>query len=332
MQYTDPGKMGVHYMKRTKKNEGVMINGIQMTFRQRVVRDFHHNWMLYLMLLPVILYYLIFQFGPMFGLSIAFMDYKPAKGFLGSNFVGLKHFKNFFGDYYFSRLLKNTIRISICSLLTFPLPIILALLLNELRSQLFGKWVQTITYIPHFISTVVICGIVVKLTSSDGGITSILNTLFGIPKESLLNKNEYFLPIYILTEVWQTLGWNSIIYLSALAGIDQELYDAAKVDGAGRFKQVIYITIPCLIPTIIIMLILKMGKIFNVGYEKIMLLYNPAIYNTADVINTYVYRKGLIDAQYSYSAAVGLFNNLVSFMLVTITNKISKKVSGNGLW
>ena len=319
-------------MKKKKENHGVMINGRKLTFKERVIRDFHHNWMLYLMMLPIIVYYLIFKFGPMFGLSIAFMDYKPAKGFLGSNFVGLKHFKNFFTNYYFGRLLTNTIRISICSLLTFPAPIILALLLNELKSKRFSKWAQTITYIPHFISTVVICGIIVKLTSSTGGITSILHTLFGIPQETLLNQSKYFLPIYILSDLWQTLGWNSIIYLSALAGIDQELYDAAKVDGAGRFKQVLYITIPCLMPTIIIMLILKLGKIFNVGYEKIMLLYNPAIYDVADVINTYVYRKGLIDAQYSYSAAVGLFNCIVSFTLVTLTNKLSKKASGSGLW
>ena len=319
-------------MKKKKENHGVMINGRKLTFKERVIRDFHHNWMLYLMMLPIIVYYLIFKFGPMFGLSIAFMDYKPAKGFLGSNFVGLKHFKNFFTNYYFGRLLTNTIRISICSLLTFPAPIILALLLNELKSKRFSKWAQTITYIPHFISTVVICGIIVKLTSSTGGITSILHTLFGIPQETLLNQSKYFLPIYILSDLWQTLGWNSIIYLSALAWIDQELYDAAKVDGAGRFKQVLYITIPCLMPTIIIMLILKMGKIFNVGYEKIMLLYNPAIYDVADVINTYVYRKGLIDAQYSYSAAVGLFNCIVSFTLVTLTNKLSKKASGSGLW
>ena len=319
-------------MKRRKENHGVIVNGRKLTFKERVIRDFRHNWMLYLMMLPIIVYYLIFKFGPMFGLSIAFLDYKPAKGFLGSNFVGLKHFKNFFTNYYFGRLLTNTIRISICSLLTFPAPIILALLLNELKSKRFSKWAQTITYIPHFISTVVICGIIVKLTSSTGGITSILHTLFGIPQETLLNQSKYFLPIYILSDLWQTLGWNSIIYLSALAGIDQELYDAAKVDGAGRFKQVLYITIPCLMPTIIIMLILKMGKIFNVGYEKIMLLYNPAIYDVADVINTYVYRKGLIDAQYSYSAAVGLFNCIVSFTLVTLTNKLSKKASGSGLW
>ncbi len=320
-------------MRKTReKSRGVMVNGRRLSFGERVARDFHHNWMLYLMLLPIIVYYLIFKFGPMFGLSIAFMDYKPAKGFLNSSWVGFKHFKNFFSDYYFGRLLRNTIRISVFSLLTFPAPIILALLLNELRSKWFSKWAQTITYIPHFISTVVICGIIVKLTSSTGGITAILHTLFGMEKETLLNHTEYFLPIYILSDLWQTIGWNSIIYLSALAGIDQELYDAAKVDGAGRFMQVIYITIPCLMPTIIIMLILKMGKIFDVGYEKIMLLYNPAIYSTADVINTYVYRKGLIDAQYSYSAAVGLFNCVVSFALVTITNKLSKKASGSGLW
>lgn len=301
-------------------------------FMERIVKDFQKNWELYLMLLPIVIYYLIFKFGPMFGLSIAFMDYKPARGFMGSKFVGLKHFKAFFGNYYFFRLLRNTVRISVFSLLTFPCPIILALLLNELKSQKFSKFAQTITYIPHFISTVVICGIVVSLTSATGGITAILHFLFGVEKASLLNKLENFLPIYVLTELWQTLGWNSIIYLSALVGIDQELYDAAKVDGAGRFQQCIKITIPCLMPTIIIMLILKMGKIFNVGYERIMLLYNPAIYDAADVINTYVYRKGLIDGQYSYSAAVGLFNCVVSFALVMITNRISKKLSGSGLW
>lgn len=304
----------------------------KLSFKARVAKDFHRNWMLYLMMLPILLYYAVYKFGPMFGLSIAFMDYKPARGFLASNWVGLKHFKNFFTDYYFLRLLKNTISISVCILLTFPAPILLALLLNELRSKRFSRVAQTVTYIPHFISTVVICGMIIKLTGSSGGITVLLHHIFGIPKESLLNHAGNFLPTYVISDIWQTLGWNSIIYLSALAAIDQELYDASKVDGAGRLKQVIYITIPSLMPTIIIMLILKMGKIFDVGYEKIMLLYNPMIYETADVINTYVYRKGLIDAQYSYSAAVGLFNCVVSFALVAITNKLSKKASGSGLW
>jgi len=305
---------------------------VKVPFRQRVVKDFQRNWPLYLMILPILIYYAIFKFGPLFGVSIAFMDYKPARGFLGSKFVGLKHFKNFFTDFYFLRLLKNTIRISVFDLLTFPAPIMLALLINELKHKTYSRVVQTVTYMPHFISTVVICGMIRKLTGSSGGITMILSNLFGIRQEAMLNNVNNFLPIYIISEIWQSIGWNSIIYLSALAGIDQELYDAARVDGAGRLKQVLYITIPCLMPTITILLILKMGKIFNVGYEKIMLLYNPMIYEKADVINTFVYRKGLLDAQYSYSAAVGLFNCAVSYTLVTATNKISKRVNGNGLW
>jgi len=305
---------------------------VKVPFRQRVVKDFQRNWPLYLMILPILIYYAIFKFGPLFGVSIAFMDYKPARGFLGSKFIGLKHFKNFFTDFYFLRLLKNTIRISLFDLLTFPAPIMLALLINELKHKTYSRVVQTVTYMPHFISTVVICGMIRKLTGSSGGITMILSNLFGIRQEAMLNNVNNFLPIYIISEIWQSIGWNSIIYLSALAGIDQELYDAARVDGAGRLKQVLYITIPCLMPTITILLILKMGKIFNVGYEKIMLLYNPMIYEKADVINTFVYRKGLLDAQYSYSAAVGLFNCAVSYTLVTVTNKISKRVNGNGLW
>ena len=319
-------------MKKGKFGKEVVINGRVLTFHERVKRDFRRNSLIYLMLVPIIVYYIIFKYGPMFGLSIAFMDYKPARGFLGSKFVGFKHFKNFFTNYYFGRLMRNTLRISLCSLLTFPCPIILALLLNELKSKKLSKFVQTVTYIPHFISTVVICGIVVKLTSSSGAITTLLHNLFGVEKMSLLNKPKNFIPIYVISGLWQTIGWNSIIYLSALVGIDQELYDAAKVDGAGRFQQLLHVTIPCLLPTIIIMLILHMGKIFDVGYEKIMLLYNPAIYDTADVINTYVYRKGLIDAQYSYSSAVGLFNSVVSLFLVTVTNRLSKKLNGTSLW
>ncbi|MDD6788930.1 MAG: ABC transporter permease subunit [Lachnospira sp.] len=304
----------------------------KLTFRQRCAKDWHKNWMLYLMILPILIYYAIFKFGPMFGLSIAFLDYKPARGILGSRFVGLKHFINFFTNYYFLRLLRNTIKISLCSLLTFPCPIILALLLNELRSAKFSKMAQTVTYIPHFISTVVVCSMVIVLTGSNGAITQILHTLFGVEEKAMLNNPAYFLPIYVLTELWQTLGWNSIIYLSALTGIDQQLYEAARVDGAGRWQQTIHVTLPGIAPTIIIMFILKMGKIFNVGYERVMLLYNDATLNVADVINTYVYRQGIVQAQYSYSTAVGLFNCLVSFGLVLLTNKISNKLNGSGLW
>ena len=271
-------------MVRDRNKTGTLLSAGQrgdvrlVSWKERVTKDFRRNWMLYMMVAPIVLYYLIFKFGPMFGLSIAFMDYKPARGFLGSRFVGIKHFKAFFSDYYFGRLLINTIRISLFDLMTFPIPVILALLINELKNKSYSRVVQTVTYIPHFISTVVICGMVLKLTSSSGGITIILSRLFGMKQEAMLNNVDSFLPVYITTELWQSVGWNSIIYLSALSGIDQELYDAARVDGAGRFKQVLYITIPCLLPTITIMLILKMGKIFNVGYEKIMLLYNPMIY------------------------------------------------------
>jgi putative aldouronate transport system permease protein len=318
--------------RKVQKGSGGNAAVSKLTFRQRCAKDWQKNKLLYLMIMPILIYYAIFKFGPMFGLSIAFLDYKPARGILGSRFVGFKHFKAFFTNYYFFRLLRNTIKISLCSLLTFPCPIILALLLNELKSAKFSKVAQTVTYIPHFISTVVVCSMVIVLTGSGGAITQILHALFGVEEKAMLNNPSYFLPIYVLTELWQTLGWNSIIYLSALTGIDQQLYEAARVDGAGRWQQMLHVTLPGIAPTIIIMFILKMGKIFNVGYERVMLLYNDATLNVADVINTYVYRQGIVQAQYSYSTAVGLFNCLVSFGLVLITNKISNKLNGSGLW
>jgi putative aldouronate transport system permease protein len=307
------------------------INRNGFAFRAR--RDWQRNWELYVIIIPVLMYFILFQYKPMYGALIAFKNYKPALGFLGSPWVGLDNFTRFFTSPFFGRLVRNTLLLSFELLLFgFPAPIILALLINELKSKKFSKTAQTLLYVPHFISTVVICGIVITLTSSTGAITEVLHNFFGIKEQALLNNPSNFLPIYILTELWQTLGWNSIIYLSALSGIDQELYDAAKVDGANRWQQCLHVTLPGIAPTIVIMLILKMGKIFNVGYERVMLLYNPAIYNSADVINTYVYRKGLIDAQFSYSTAVGMFNCLVSFALVMITNKISQKVNGSGLW
>lgn len=284
-----------------EEKKPITLSSEHVPLSYRIKKDLQRNGMIYAMLIPVLVYYAIFKFGPMFGLYISFIDYKPARGIFGSKFVGLKWFKSFFSDYYFGRLLINTVRIAVADLLTFPLPVILALLINELKNKKFSKTAQTLLYVPHFISTVVICGIVITLTSSTGAITEVLHNFFGIKEQALLNNPSNFLPIYILTELWQTLGWNSIIYLSALSGIDQELYDAAKVDGANRWQQCLHVTLPGIAPTIVIMLILKMGKIFNVGYERVMLLYNPAIYNTADVINTYVYRKGLIDAQFSYS-------------------------------
>lgn len=302
-------------------------------FLARLKKDFKKNWGLYLMILIPVLYFLIFKYGPMAGLIIAFEDFKPARGIFGSPFVGFKHFINFFSDPYFFRLLFNTIRISVSTLVfSFPAAIILALLINELRSKTFSRVVQTVTYVPHFISTVVICGIITQMVGRSGGITQILSMLTGMEMTNMLYVPQYFVPIYVVSDVWQTVGWNSIVYLSALTAIDQELYEAAKIDGANKWNQILHVTIPGLAPTIVIMFILRVGKMFDVGYEKIMLLYTPLTYQTADVINTYVYRRGLVDAQYSYSTAVGLFNSAVCFALVYITNRITRQRGGNSLW
>ena len=300
---------------------------------RRIQRDLTKNWKLYMLFIPVLVYFAIFKYAPMFGLSISFLDYRPARGISGSRFVGLQHFRSFFTDPYFFRLLRNTVTISLCTLIfSFPSAILLALMINELQSRRLSRVVQTISYVPHFISTVVICGIVTQLVGRTGGITMLLNTLFGLEPTNMLMEPNYFVPVYIGTDIWQSIGWNSIVYLSALTAIDQELYEAARVDGANKWNQMIHITIPCLVPTIVIMFILKVGKMFDVGYEKIMLLYNALTYETADVINTYVYRRGMEQAQWSYSTAVGLFNSVVCFVLVFFTNWITRKSNGNSLW
>jgi len=295
-------------------------------------KDWSKNKTLYALFIPVLLWYLVFQYGPMCGLIIGFKDYKPSRGFFGSPWVGFENFIDFFSNPFFKRVLLNTIRISVTNLIfTFPMPIILALLISELRSKFYSRFVQTISYIPHFISIVVIVSIMMDLTNRDGAITQFL-VKFGFEKVTMLNEPKYFLPLYIFSNIWQNIGWNSIIYLSALLAIDAQLYEAAKIDGAGKFRQLISVTLPCLAPTIIVMLILQVGKSFNVGYEKIILMYNPLTYEVADVISTYVYREGLLNMNWSYSTAVGLFNSAVSFALVWATNKISRKVSGNSLW
>ncbi|MDY3030645.1 MAG: ABC transporter permease subunit [Clostridia bacterium] len=291
------------------------------------------------MALPAVIYYLIFCYGPMYGAIIAFKNYSPKLGILGSEWVGLKHFESFLSSPYFLRILKNTLNISIQSLIFgFPAPIILALLINELTNKKFVKVTQTITYLPHFVSLVVVCGMIKSFTSDTGFITKIISLLsFGRWEPvSLLNEPKYFVPIYVLSDIWQGVGWGSIIYLSALSGIDGQLYEAAMIDGAGRFKQTIHVTLPGIIPMIMIMLILRMGGLLNVGYEKIILLYNQATYDTADVISTFVYRRGILaeggSNQWSYSTAVGLFNSVINFMLIITANYLSKKFTDYGLW
>jgi putative aldouronate transport system permease protein len=298
----------------------------------KIKKDFIQNYSVYLMVLPVILFYLIFAYKPMYGAIIAFKDFTPKAGILGSKWVGLKHFKDFFESVYFFRVFRNTITISVANLLFgFPAPIILALLINELRNRAFTRIVQTISYLPHFISLVVICGMITDFTMDSGIINDII-AFFGGKRVSLLNKAEFFVPIYVLSEIWQGVGWGSIIYLAALSGVDQELYAASTIDGANRWQQTIHITIPGISSTIIIMLILRMGNMLNVGFEKIILLYNSLTMERADVISSYVYRKGLLEFNWSFSSAVGLFNSVINFFLLISANWLSKKFNDASLW
>ena len=260
----------------------------------------------YILVIPVIIFYLLFCYKPMYGILIAFKDFSPAAGIWGSDWTsghGFQHFIDFFQSYYFTRILKNTLVVSLTSILFgFPAPVILALLLNEIRNEKFKRVTQTISYMPHFISLVVVCSMI-KMFTSDKGFVTYLLSLVGGPEVSLLTKPQYFVPVYVLSGIWQEIGWGAIIYLAALSGIDQDLYEAARIDGAGRWKQTLHVTLPGISGTIIIMLLMRMGNVMNVGFEKIILLYNDGIYETADVISTFVYRKGLLDFQWSYSAA-----------------------------
>lgn len=311
----------------------------KLSWSVRAKSDLRKNKTLYIMLIPALLYYIIFCYGPMYGAVIAFKDYKPSMGIMGSDWVGLKHFISFFKSAYFWRILRNTLTISFSTLIFgFPAPIILALLINELKSKKYAKLTQTVTYLPHFISLVVVCGMIKDFTLNTGLINNILVTLTGgaWTPTTLLNEPRFFVPIYVISDIWQGVGWGSIIYLSALAGIDQELYEAATIDGAGRWKQTVHVTLPGILPMIVIMLILRIGGLLNVGYEKIILLYNQATFETADVISTFVYRRGLLAEgganQWSYSTAVGLFNSVINFILIIMANRLSRRLTDTSLW
>ena len=297
----------------------------------RIKDELYRNGVLYIMAIPVILYFILFMYLPMFGLVIAFKKYDIAKGIFGSQWVGFKYFKEFFTGLYFKRTLKNTLMLSGGNILFgFPAPIIFALLLNELRNKHFKKTVQTITYLPHFISLVVVCGMLTNFFSSDGVATQIIMK-FGGEKMNYLASTKYFRTIYIASEIWQSIGWNSIIYLAALTGIDMQLYEAAVIDGAGKWKQMLHVTLPGILPTISVMLILEIGKMLSLGYEKVILLYSPNTYEVADIISSFVYRKGLNNFMYSYASAVGLFQSVVNIILLIASNKLSKHISGSAL-
>lgn len=285
------------------------------------------------MILPVIVYFLVYHYYPMYGLSIAFYDYVPIKGISGSKFVGLEHFRSFISDPYFFRTMRNTLMINLWLLLFgFPFPILFAILLNELKSTKLRRLTQTVTYMPHFISTVVICGLMLDFCSERGVIMSVISTLTGMKPTNLFSKSALFQPLYVAMCIWQEFGWDSIIYYAALTGIDQELYEAADIDGANRLNKIIHITLPGISPTIVTLLIMRIGNMMTLGWDKILLLYNPMTYKTSDVISTYVYRIGLTKFQYSFATAVGFFNSVINFCLLIMANKISRKFSETSLW
>lgn len=321
--------MQSHTSKKSSVSGGTKM---KKSFGVRLKEDIVRNRVLYIMVLPVLIYYILFAYLPMYGITIAFQNYDPALGYTGSPWVGLQNFKDFFKSVYFLRILKNTLHISLASIIFgFPAPIILALLINEVTSKKYMKTVQTITYLPHFISLVVVCGIIKSFTGTNGIITQIVSK-FTNDSTSLLMKPNAFVPVYIISEIWQGIGWGSIIYIAALAGVDTQLYEAASLDGCGRLRQVLHVSIPGILPTIVIMLILRMGSMLNVGYEKIILLYNPSTYETADVISTFTYRKGLQEFEWSYGSAVGLFNSAVNVIFLLGTNMLSRKLTESSLW
>jgi putative aldouronate transport system permease protein len=295
-------------------------------------RDLVRNRQVYIMAIPVLLYYLLFHYGPMYGASIAFKDFSPAKGILGSPWAGLVHFKSFFDSYYFARIVRNTLLLNLYILVFgFPLPILLAILLNEVRLQFARRFVQTVSYLPHFISIMVVCGIIIDFTGRRGLINDLIAALGG-QRFPLLLKPELFRPIYVASEIWQTMGWSSIIYLAALSAVDPQLYEAAGMDGAGRIRKIWSISLPGILPTIIILLVLRMGSMMSIGFEKVILLVNQSTFETGDVISSFVYRKGLLEFSYSYSAAVGLFNSVINFSLLLLANATARRLNQASLF
>lgn len=301
-----------------------------MSIALRMVKK---NWQLYLIILPSLVYLIIFKYVPMAGVQIAFKNYMVTKGIWGSDWIGFKHFVDFFHLPIFWRVIKNTSLLSLYSLLIgFPAPIILALALNELKNGVFKRAVQLVTFAPYFISTVIMVSIIMLFLSPQLGFVHLLADKFGFPAENIMSKPEYFKTVYVLSDVWQFTGYASVIYIAALAGVDPHLYEAAKVDGASRFQRMIHIDLPSLMPTAVILLILNAGQIMNVGFEKVYLMQNAINVGASEVISTYVYKMGLVGANFSFSAAVGLFNSIVNLLLLIIVNYVARKNSETSLW
>ncbi len=299
----------------------------------RLKRSFKRHWILYLMLAVPVVYILTFAYAPMVGLLMAFEDYRPTRGILGSKWVGLKHFERFVSMPVFWTLLKNTLAISLYSLAAgFPIPIILALALNEVRSSKLKKTVQMVSYAPYFISTVVMVGILSQFFSTQFGPVNIVRRMLGLDAINFMGEQSMFRSLYVWSGVWQGSGYGAVIYIAAIAGIDPQLHEAALIDGANRFQRLWHVDVPGILPTVVIMLIMNCGSIMSVGYEKIYLMQNSLNSSVSEVISTYVYKIGLKDAQYSFSAAVGMFNSVINFILLVLVNGISRRVSETSLW
>ncbi|MDL2232716.1 ABC transporter permease subunit [Ruminococcaceae bacterium OttesenSCG-928-L11] len=291
------------------------------------------NYMLYLFLIPALAYIIVFCYVPLYGIQIAFKNFAPAKGIWESSWAGFTHFTTFFQSYRFWSLLKNTLTLSLYSLVAgFPIPIVLAIILNSSTLKRASKFAQTATYAPHFISTVVMVGMLLLFLSPTNGVFNRLLGMIGVEPIFFMGEETAFKHVYVWSGIWQSTGWDSIIYIAVLASVSPELHEAAVIDGASKFKRILHIDIPALLPTAIILLVMRMGRIMNVGFEKVLLMQNDINLNAAEVISTYTYKVGLVNAQYSYSTAIGLFNNVINFTLLIIVNKLARKVSGTGLW
>ena len=312
-----------------KKKQGVPAAVKKQSFKAYMKG--HYD--LYLLLLPAILYTAVFLYIPMYGVLMAFQDYSPVKGIIGSNFVGLKHFKKFFSTYMAKQIISNTVILSGYSLLaSFPFPVILALMLNYCVNRRFGKIVQTVTYMPYFISVMVLVGMMNIFFSTNYGVVNTVLQALGIEPFSFMSSEKSFRHMYVWSGIWQGMGYSSVIYFAALSGIDPTLYEAADLDGASKLQRIRYIDLPSIMPTVIIMLIMSAGNLMSIGFEKAYLMQNDRNSGVSEIIATYVYKVGLIDARYSFSAAINLFNSAINFVILIVINKISRKLSDTSLW
>lgn len=303
-----------------------------MTKVRKKLQKIYQCRMLYFMLLPSIVAIFIFHYIPLYGVQIAFKDYRSSLGIWGSEWVGLKHFKYFVFEYpYFTKVLINTLRVSLLGLCIFPIPVVFAIMLNEMRNLKIKKVCQMITYAPHFVSTVVVCSMIVLFTNKDG-LVNVITGFFGVEPKDYMAMPSAFAPIYVVSDLWSELGWNTIIYLSTLSGVSPELIEAAEIDGAGRLQTILHVQLPHLMPTVVMMFILRMGSLLSVGFEKTFLLQNDLNMEKSSVISTYVYQVGIISHQFSYSAAIGLFNNIINIILIVAANTVSKKAADVSLF